>query len=348
VRIGLVTDFYYPWIGGPAGVVHNLACGLAQRGHSTFVLAPSPDGPTRVDAATRRGSDFAFDSGRNSPIVTRARSTAIPVGFGLRVSSWPVGAALHWLDQARPDVVHVHHPFPLCVGAIVACRRRAIPVVATNHTIPECSLWGIRERHILHSTASRMLTVWIAQTLTWCDRVVVPTETAAMATAALGYDKPISVISNGVDTDRFSPGEPNEELRSDLGLDRRPIVLYTGRLDSEKQMDVWIRAAAGMTRSADAQFVVGGQGKERRALENFASKLGLSDRIRFIGYLTDEKFPDLYRLADVFFITSPVELQSISTLEAVASGLPVVAVRSGALPELVDHGRNGYLVAPGD
>jgi 1,2-diacylglycerol 3-alpha-glucosyltransferase len=169
-----------------------------------------------------------------------------------------------------------------------------------------------------------------------------------MATAALGFDKPISVISNGVDTYRFSPGKPNEDLRRELGLDNRPIVLYTGRLDSEKQMDVWLRAAAETSRLVNAQFVVGGQGTERSTLETLASELGLSDRIRFVGYLTDERFPDLYRLADVFFITSPVELQSISTLEAVASGLPVVAVRSGALPELVEQGQNGYLVAPGD
>jgi glycosyltransferase involved in cell wall biosynthesis len=79
-----------------------------------------------------------------------------------------------------------------------------------------------------------------------------------------------------------------------------------------------------------------------------AADRGLGGRLRFVGYLPDHTLPDLYRLASVYFITSPVELQSISTLEAMATGLPVVAVRAGALPELVHDGRNGHVVEPGD
>jgi glycosyltransferase involved in cell wall biosynthesis len=184
--------------------------------------------------------------------------------------------------------------------------------------------------------------------------VAVPTETAALATKALGYDQPITVISNGVDTNRFSPAEGDGdstsvmELRRSLGLDSRPVILYTGRLDAEKQMDVWLRAVAQLSQQIDVQLVVGGNGAALTGLQKLAAELGLRHRLHFIGYLPDEIFPDVYRLASIYFITSPVELQSISTLEAVASGLPVVAVRAGALPELVHQGKNGYLVKSGD
>jgi glycosyltransferase involved in cell wall biosynthesis len=113
-------------------------------------------------------------------------------------------------------------------------------------------------------------------------------------------------------------------------------------------MGVWLRAAARLSARAPAQFVVGGNGSDRAHLESLATEIGLSNDVRFPGFVSDEEHPDLYRLADVYFITSPVELQSISTLEAMASGLPVVAVRAGALPELVRDGENGFLVEPED
>ena len=126
------------------------------------------------------------------------------------------------------------------------------------------------------------------------------------------------------------------------------MVLYTGRLDPEKAMDVWLRAAGRVAAASDAQFIVGGQGADRPRLERMAKELGLGRRVHFIGYLDAEAYTDLYRLADVYCITAPVELQSISTLEALASGLPVVAVQAGALPELVHDACNGYLVPPED
>ena len=103
-----------------------------------------------------------------------------------------------------------------------------------------------------------------------------------------------------------------------------------------------------VTAKADAQFVVGGRGTEEGRLRELASELGLEHRVRFSQYLSDDEYPSLYRLADVFFITAPVELQSITTLEAIASGLPVVGVHAGALPELIRDGRNGFLVPPAD
>jgi glycosyltransferase involved in cell wall biosynthesis len=150
-----------------------------------------------------------------------------------------------------------------------------------------------------------------------------------------------------VDTERFHPGAADESLRRRLGLDERPIVLYTGRLDAEKQMDVWLETAAKLSRTVDAQFLIGGQGTSRQELEVLARRLGLEHHVTFMGYVEDDVLPAVYRLAEVYFVTSPVELQSISTLEAVASGLPVVAVRAGALPELVREGENGYLVERG-
>lgn len=333
MRAGLVTDFYYPWIGGPATLVRNLARGLDERGHSVALLAPSAVGPAVQEMEGPRA-------------VTRVRTVPVPFGYDVRTAGWARREIDRWLDACAPDVIHVHHPFPLSAQAVWRARRRGIGVIATNHTVPECSLWGMRRLRPAYRAASHGFAWWLRWLLAHCDAVATPTETAARRLRDLGFGGHVHVISNGIDTERFRPGPGGPELRQRLGLDGRPVVLYTGRLDAEKEMEVWLRAAA--VGKVAAQFVVGGEGTDRPRLERLAAELGLASHVKFVGYLPDELYPLLYRVADVYMITSPVELQSIGTLEAVASGLPVVAVRAGALDELVWDGRSGYLVPPGD
>jgi glycosyltransferase involved in cell wall biosynthesis len=335
VRLGLVTDFYHPWIGGPATVVRNLAQGLVSLGHEVSILAPSPGG----------NPDIEYEG---SVKITRARSVSVPFGHNLRVAISPFRSAGAWLDQFRPDIVHIHHPFPLSASALWMARRRKIPVVATNHTMPECALWGLRGHRMTYRVTHDVLARWIVFLMQRCTCVATPTETAAAALCSLGFHRDVVTISNGVDTTKFCPGPESETLRSRLELDSRPIILYTGRLDAEKDMDIWFRAAAELAKTTDVQLVVGGEGSDRERLESLVGGLGIQNRTKFIGYLPADDFRNLYRLARVYFITSPVELQSISTLEAVASGLPVVGVRAGALPELVHNGENGYLMPEGD
>jgi 1,2-diacylglycerol 3-alpha-glucosyltransferase len=334
VRVGLVTDFYYPWIAGPSAAIRNLAHGLADRGHEVHVLAPSPTGP--------RGRECD-----GQVFVSRIPTMPVPVGYRLRASVLPRGVG-RWLAEIGPDVVHVHHPFPISAQAVFTARREGVPVIATNHTIPSCSLYGLRRTGAIYHTAHAAFARWIVYLLNQCDCVTTPTDTAARLLSDLGFTRPVTTISNGIDCSRFSPRPPDDHLRHRLGLDGRPVVLYTGRLDSEKDMDTWLRAAASCAESADVQFVVGGEGAERSRLEAFGQRIGLGPRVRFIGYVEDDDLPALYRLATVYFITSSVELQSITTLEAVCSGLPVVAANAGALPELARPNANGFLFESGD
>ena len=333
MRIGLVTDFYRPWVGGPATLLYELSQGLASRGHAVPLLAPSATG--------RGGTQW-----EGSVCVTRVATVAAPFGYDVRFAPLPLRAVRMWLRRIRPDVVHVHHPFPISASVVLAARHYEIPVVATNHTIPLCSLWGIRD-----SPAYRPARVafgrWLTFLMNRCDKVATPTETAASYLRDLGFHREIHTISNGVDTRRFKPGAA-PDLRRRLALDDRPVVLYTGRLDAEKEMDVWLRAAADLRVRMPAQFVVGGRGADEDRLRHLARRLGLLSDIHFVGYLSDDDFPSLYRVATVYLITSPVELQSISTLEALATGVPVVSVSAGALPELVKDGVTGLSVPPGD
>lgn len=334
MNIGIATDFYYPWIGGPAAAIRNLGRGLAARGHRVALLAPSADGRIGVE-----------DDGGMT--VTRVPTVRAPVGYKLRMALPPRGVVA-WLDHVAPDVVQIHHPFPLSAATAFAARRRDIPIVATNHTIPECSLWGLQRVKPAYRTATWAFGRWLRRVLGSADLVTTPTATAAEMLRRVGYQGEVRVVSNGLDVERFRPGPPDSALQARLGFGERRTVLYTGRLDPEKDMDVWLRAAAVAAASVDVQFVIGGEGTEKPRLTSLAHKLELGNRARFVGYLPDSDLPSLYRVADIYLMLAPVELQSISTLEAMATGLPVVAAAAGALPELVIDGRNGRLVKPSD
>lgn len=334
MRIAIATDFYAPWIGGPATFIENLCAYLAGTSHHVEVIAPSHTGRPGIER-------------RDGLTIHRLPTVPLPVGHNLRAGIHP-SAARAALLAARPDVVQLHHPFPICAAVFRAALRERIPVVAINHTIPECSLYGLRRAPLIYPLGILAFGAYLVRFLRRADAIATPTATAARLLGAIGLDRPIEVISNGLDTERFRPATDKRVARARLGLPDRPIVLYTGRLDAEKDLPTLIRAAARALVGLDAQLVIGGEGTERPRLQRLVAELGLEDRTTFPGYLPAADLPLLYQAADLYCMASAVELQSITTLEALASGLPVVAASAGALPELVHHGENGLLAPPGD
>ena len=138
----------------------------------------------------------------------------------------------------------------------------------------------------------------------------------------------------------------------------RPLILSVGRLSPEKRADVLIAAVARLDSARPATpagtagdegpvLVLAGTGPDEGRLRSLARHYGVADRVLFLGFVADDDLPGLYRLADVFAIASQAELQSLVTMAAMASGLPVVAVDAGALAELVHAGENGFLARPG-
>jgi len=158
----------------------------------------------------------------------------------------------------------------------------------------------------------------------------------------------IAAVVNGVDVERFKPPSPAEraESRRDLGIGRDEFaVLFTGRLSRQKGLDILIEAIA-LISIKDAVLIIAGKGSERKALESLAAKLGVTDRVRFLGPLPDTV--RLYHAADVFVLPSRDEGLSNSLLEAMSVGLRVVATRVSGSSEAVEDGVTGFLVEPGE
>lgn len=176
-----------------------------------------------------------------------------------------------------------------------------------------------------------------------------PTKTAAALLAKAGLGKEVVPISCGIDLERFKPSNDGAYLRRRFGIPSdRPVLLYVGRLDKEKRIDLILRALPAIQRLNSVHLVLAGIGKEKRSLEELAHKLGMQKAVTFTGFVPDEDLQNIYRVGDLFVMASIAELQSIVTMEAMASGLPVVATDAMALPELVHDGENGYLFSDGN
>jgi glycosyltransferase involved in cell wall biosynthesis len=330
VRIVIATDQYPPMVGGVPTVTRSLAGNLAARGHAVAVLAPN------------QGSRTA--AGLDPAGVMHHYLASVPWPFyaGARLARLPHRAVATILDGFAPDVVHVHSPLVLGCLARRWAARRGVPVVYTNHYLPV----NVSPAYQPPGLGTAFY-AWVTGFANRCGQVTAPSATARALLAGRGLRAPSLVISNGADVTGYAPGPADERLRDRYRLPRdRPLILSVSRLSPEKRIGVLLEAAARLT--VPAHMVIAGTGPAERRLRARAARLGLAGRVSFPGFVPGADLPGLYRLADVFATASQAELQGLTTMDAMASGLPVVAADACALGELVDHGRTGFLFRPGD
>ena len=334
MRILVVTDQYAPMVGGVPNVTQTLSDGLAGRGHTVTLLVPDSGAGGRPAADRIDGHQVS---------LVCSRSVRWPWYDGMRIALTSLSAARRLISALAPDVIHIHSPLTLGVMARLAAHQLSIPVVYTNHYLPENVRPGSARRSRLFDAAFYAYLVRFANK---CAHVTAPTLTALQLLLAQGLRAPAQVISNGIDLGKYFPGPADSVVRDRYGLRAdRPVILYVGRLSQEKGIDVLLAAVARLT--ADAQVAIAGRGPDAVRLGATASRLGLADRVRFLGFVPDSDLPAVYRLADVFAIPSRAELQSLATMEAMATGLPAVASDAYSLRELVSHGKTGLLITPG-
>jgi glycosyltransferase involved in cell wall biosynthesis len=379
LRVLIVTDQYEPMVGGVPTVTRELARGLAERGHAVEVLAPSATGRSATKAGgrltvARRGSvRWPWYEDQRLGLLGRAAAGELIGGFAPDVvhvhSPLTLGAAARSAARRRRvPVVYTNHYLPANVHPTAdradradragARRRPAAPGdPAVGSTVPATRVSSATRAtaaavgNAANQAAGALFDVGFYGYLTAfanrCDRVTAPTATALLLLRDHGLRAPSQVVSNGIDLDVYSPGTADESLRRRYALPAgRPLILSVGRLSPEKRADVLIEAVATQD-AADTVLALAGSGPDEGRLRELAARRGVSERVRFLGFIPGTDLPGLYRLADLFAIASEAELQSLVTMEAMASGLPVVAVNAGALGELVHPGENGFLARPG-
>lgn len=326
------ADTFPPNVNGAARFTSRLAAGITGRGHAVAVMAPAFDKNHGVFTEEHDGARLE---------VHRLYSWRWLNHPWFRfVLPWRSKAhARRVLDAVRPDVVHIQSHIVVGRGLTREAVRRGIRVIATNHFMPENIMEHTLLPRFLRKFAVRLAWKDAARTFHLCEAVTTPTRKAADFLEAETDIEGVHAISCGLNAGDYtsSPGRPAENR-----------VVFVGRVTAEKHIDVLIRAVAKVDPALDVKLDIIGGGELLESLQRLSHELGIGDRTTFTGYVSDEELRAGLTRGTVFSIPSIAELQSIATMEAMASGLPVVAANAMALPHLVHDGENGYLFEPGD
>ncbi len=333
MKILLAGQAYYLHNNGQAVFTINLAEGLAEAGHEVMVIAPSETG--HAYRTQQHGVELQTVPALN--LKYNANFTA----FSERLVA-QTGAAF------EPDVVHIQDHYFLSRSVLRMIRRRPVKHIGTNHFLPANLIDNIKLPALLRNPMQNWMWSNMLDVYNRLDGVTTPTETGVRILKRAGLDVPVQAISCGVDRWNFRPRPEVDRtaMRQKYGLHKdKTLLLYVGRVDSEKCLDTIINALATLRRN-DVQFAIAGTGRDVHALKALCEERTLGERVVFTGFVPAEDLPLLLNSADAFVMPGHAELQSIATLEAMASGLPVLAANACALPELVTPDVNGYLFTP--
>jgi glycosyltransferase involved in cell wall biosynthesis len=336
MRILMVSHGYPPTTSGVTLVVQKVARAMVRRRHQVTVVTASDRGAPYYD----------WDLG---VALHRVRSAPNPFWSEGRLPLVGFEELREIIAEVRPDVINTHE------GALLSWQlqllerdRRHIPEILTCHFVPRFVTYYVPVGDTVEKMVENATWELSLRLVNGFDHVVFPSETQRRAFVEEGLERESSVISNGVDTGRYCPGARDQEIEERYSLPRGPRVLFVGRTARDKKIDVLIRAMAILRSTHPAHLLIVGRGDDRRRLEDLREELGSQEAVHFLGFVPEADLPSLYRQSEIFAIASDVEVQSIPTLQAVATGLPVVAAGAMALPELVRDGENGFLVQPGD
>ncbi len=329
----IAADTFTPHVNGGARFGERLAAGLVERGHDVHVAAPS--------VGHRNHGTFTEVVEGQPMTVHRLPSWRWPPHDWLTfVLPWrSKHYARRMLDEVKPEVVHSQSHIVIGRGLTREARKRGIPVIATNHVMAENILDFTTLPPLLDKLFVKLAWDDAARTLRMSRAVTTPTRKAADFLEATIDIHGVIPVSCGIKASDYT---------SDLTPRDANRLVFVGRLTTEKQIDVVLRAMTELDPALGVTFDIVGNGDQRRSLEQLAEQLGIADRVTFHGHTSDEELRGLLTRASVFVIASVAELQSIATMEAMASGLPIVGADAVALPHLIHDGENGYLFRPGD
>lgn len=337
MKILIASDLHYPTINGVATFARNLAKGLADHGHEVLVIAPSQTGKKSKEID-------------GNHVIIRTASVPFPFYQNFKISPNPNREVKKIIEDFDPDVIHAQMVMWIGQASVKYGNKLGIPIVSTNHAMPENLMDNLKLLAPVSRPINYILKAYGARFHAKADFVTLPTQSAIdMFNASDWIDTPMEAVSNGIDLSRFTVGKAPDALYKKFDLPKdKPIVSYIGRLDAEKHIPVLLRAFVRVQSvMPNTHLLVVGDGTERLNLQHLARELGITN-VTFTGRVSDEDLTDLHKVGTVYCMPSPAELQSIATLEAMASGQPIVAVDAGALRELCQDQRNGYLCEQDD
>lgn len=365
MKIVITSDIYFPMINGVAIFAHNLANGLAKKGHEVLVICPSFNGKKHHSIDPETGVQTWHLSSLRFPFYPD-QINKVPDGLkllglklprliyknGIWVSPHPYPEMRKILRRFKPDVIHNQTAETIAIATIWYARRYKIPLVSTGHAYPDNITSQVRLLRPIKRPLDAILRTYMTSFLKNSEYATMPTEIAIDDLVPKNRQKfkvEVEAISNGVDLARFKPGpKPNITFYQKYGINpKHKIVLHIGRIDPEKSIEKVILAFKQIAKDIkNSSLVIVGDGIQKPKLEDLAKSVKLSDRIIFTGKILGEDLIQFYRLGDVFVTASETETQGLVLIESAAMKLPLIAVDAGAVKEVCVNNVNGILCQP--
>ncbi len=346
MRILVVTPGFLPWVGGAEVGLHEVYRRLGLK-HEVYILTPVIRGtPPNLTAGDNLASVEGFDQTgynllryRNLVDLKNIRGKMLLRGIIPPFSLGAVWATHQHTRRLKPDVVNVHYAAPTGLAAVWAQQVSNIPTVLSlvgrdavpGPLVPR--LWPWYSRWVAKRVAH---TIYISH---FC-RSYRPQDKFSW-----------SVIPYGADSHAIHPNLSTRVLRKELGIPPDMRVLFAlQRLAPVKRVDIAIQCVRHLLDQGVDRFtlLIGGSGPEAEALRRLTDRLGVQDCVRFLGFVPEKRIGEYFALSDIFVLTSPFETFGITLVQAMAAGVPIVAMRSSAIPEVVEDGKTGLLSSPLD
>ena len=343
MKIVYFTDTFYPRVDGVGVSISNFCKNfLKNKNNKITIICPkynnSNDNP-KIEGMT----------------IQRIPSLPLFPYKDLRIVLPLLGRIKKIISEEKPDIIHIHSQGPLGYLGILCAKYYRIHCVGTYHTLLTEHLAHIylnkylfsflEKKTRLRDKVNQMLRkiIWTINSKIYnqCDLVIVPSKSVKSFLKENGVQRKIIVISNGVDINLFSPKSVYSKNASK--------ILYVGRVSYEKNLDLLVNEFAKALRNLndvnhDIKLTIIGDGPALESVRSLVSSLCIKDKVNFLGTIPNNKLPRYYREHDIFVTASTLETQGLVILEAMASGLPVIAVNKYAIPDSVKDGYNGCLV----
>ena len=332
MRILMVSDVYFPRVNGVSTSIATYTDSLRNLGHDVVQIAPE-----------------YLQEQHSEPDVCRVPSRGLLLDPEDRMMRYSRILDLEDVLRARkPDVVHIQTPFVAHYAGRHLAKRLGVAAVESYHTYFEEYLYHyvpFLPKAVLRSVARNLS----ARQGNSVDALVVPSRAMRDKLADYGVSTPMEVIPTGLNLAQFGNGD-GRRFRCLVGVDDdRPVLLYVGRLAHEKNIDFLLHVVAKVRlQIPEVMIVIAGEGPAEPHLRRLAAKLAIEGNVTFVGYLERESaLLDCYAAANVFVFSSRTETQGLVLLEAMAMGVPVVALAEMGTRDVLRDG-TGCLVATDD
>ena len=320
MRIAIFSNAYLPSISGVVNSITLFRKGLIAAGHEVHVFAPEYEEYEDEEPYIFRFPAIHLSGQLDISIIVPIKNLLEPAVRGV-----------------KPALIHSQHPIWMGDLAVSLARALNIPLVFTFHT--QYEKYVQQYTPIAPKLAGLITDEVIKRYLRNCEHVVVPTESIReMLAKDYDIERGVSIVPTPVDLVKFQDIQP-ENVRAKFGLDGKEVLLFVGRLAREKGLDMLLQAFTLIQElRPGVRLLLLGRGPYEGALKAKLAKLGLKDLVIFAGAVPHEEVPGYYAAADLFVFPSTTETQGLVIIEAMAAGLPVVAVRAPGSVDILTEG----------